>query len=76
MNDTAIWTAVIGGFGALSSAIGYQYRTTMAHMDRVQKKLDECEDDRKTLHKEQRELWMVVAKQCGKQIEELKGDKE
>ena len=67
-SDPQFWTAIIGGFGALTTAIGVQWKTTMSHFDTMQKKLDECEDDRK-------QLWMTVASQCGKDVSELKKGK-
>jgi hypothetical protein len=49
----------------LSTAIGVLWKATKANLSRVESKLDECEEDRK-------ELWMVIANQCGKEVNELK----
>lgn len=64
--DPTFWTAIGGAFAALTTAIAVQWKTTMSHLSRVEKKLDECEDDRK-------ELWVVIAQQAGKEVNELKG---
>lgn len=50
----------------LTAAIGVLWKTVMGHIKQVELKLDECEEDRK-------ELWMVMAKQYGKNIDQLKG---
>ena len=60
--------------GSMGAAIGVMWKHTMSNIDKVQSKLDECEQDRKSLHDDQRNLWMAIAKQSGKDIEELKGD--
>ena len=49
----------------LSTANGVLWRNTMKHIEKVEQKLDECEEDRK-------DLWMVIANQCGKDVSELK----
>jgi hypothetical protein len=64
-NDPVFWTAIGGAFAALSSAIAVQWKTTMSHLARVETKLDECESDRF-------DLWRVLAKQAGKDIDEIK----
>lgn len=69
---TIIGTTITG----LSTAIGVLWKTIMSHISKLEEKLNECEDDRKALHVEQKNLWMVIAKHAGKGIEELKGDKE
>ena len=61
--------------GSMGAAIGVMWKHTMGNIEKVQSKLDECEEDRKALHLEQKNLWMVIAKHAGKGIEELKGDK-
>jgi len=60
----------------MGAAIGVMWKHTTGNIEKVQSKLDECEEDRKALHLEQKNLWMVIAKHAGKGIEELKGDKE
>jgi hypothetical protein len=62
--------------GSMGAAIGVMWKHTTGNIEKVQTKLDECEEDRKALHLEQKNLWMVIAKHAGKGIEELKGDKE
>lgn len=60
--------------GSMGAAIGVMWKHTMGNIDKVQSKLDECESDRAELHKEQKNLWMAIAKQYGKNIDEIKGD--
>ncbi len=60
--------------GSMGAAIGVMWKHTLSNIEKVQSKLDECEEDRKALHQEQKSLWMAIAKQYGKDIEELKGD--
>jgi len=74
--DPTTITILSGMLTALSTAIGVLWKTFMGQISKVEAKLTECEDDRKALHVEQKNLWMVIAKQAGKNIEELKGDKE
>ena len=64
--DPTTITILGSTIAALSTAIGVQWKTTMSHMDRLEEKLNECEDDRT-------QLWQTIATQCGKDVSELKG---
>ena len=62
--------------GSMGAAIGVMWKHTMSNIDKVQSKLEDCERDRQSLHLEQKNLWMAIAKQYGKNIDELKGDNQ
>lgn len=50
--ETHTTEMLIGAIGALAGVVAYLYRQTVAHFGEVQKKLDDCEKDRKDLWEE------------------------
>lgn len=74
--DPTLITILGGMIASLGTAIGVLWKTIMSHISRLESSLKECELDRKQLHDEQTNLWMVIAKQSGKDVNELKGNKE
>lgn len=63
--DPTTLTILGGAVTGMTTAIGVLWKTVMSHLHKIEDKLQECEDDRK-------ELWMVIAKQSDKDVEELK----
>lgn len=66
--DPTTLTILGSTIAGMGTAIGILWKTFMTHIMKVEEKLTECEDDRK-------ELWMVIANQCGKDVSELKKGK-
>lgn len=63
--DPTTLTILGGTIASLSTAIGVMWKTTMSHLEKVEKKLSDCEEDRT-------HLWSVIAQQCGRDVDELK----
>lgn len=66
LDPMTVTTALVGGMGALSTAVVHLYRSQFTLQKdltgRVQNQLDECLEDRKALQSEQRQLWTALIK--------------
>ena len=78
LDPMTVTTALVGGMGALSTAVVHLYRSQFTLQKdltgRVQNQLDECLEDRKALQSEQRQLWTALIK-LDPSAEELRTNK-
>jgi hypothetical protein len=65
--DPTTITILGGVVTGLSTAIGVLWKHISANIERLEGLLLDCQDDRER-------LWGQLAKQCGKDVSELKGD--
>jgi hypothetical protein len=65
--DPTTITILGGVVTGLSTAIGVLWKHISANIARLEALLLDCQDDRER-------LWGQLAKQCGKDVSELKGD--
>ena len=59
------------GLTAAASAIGVLFKTVLSQFQKIEKRLEDCDTDRKELHEDQANLWPAIASQAGLDVNEI-----
>lgn len=67
---------LLAGIAALASVIVFLYKQLTTQHERTEKRLQDCEDDREDLHRENQLLWAEVADLRGVTVKEAQENAE